>query len=158
MIDINGKMKEYILDLFKYNDWANQNVLICLQKNKVDNEKILTLFYHIIAAQNEWLKRITHHPNGKIELWKSENLYTLIDMTNESSHRWIEFIQEYPYSNFEEVIAYINTKGTSFESKLSDILIHVTNHGTHHRGQILTHLRNLDIAPPILDYIYFCRK
>ena len=151
-------MKSHFTGLFQYNDWANQKLLICLQKNKIDDELILTLFQHILAAQNIWLERITHENYGENQLWAATPLLDLIQATHDSSDRWNNFLENYQMPNFEEVIAYSNTKDIPFETKLSDILIHVINHGTHHRGQIMRLLREKDIAPPQLDYIFFCRE
>ena len=151
-------MKDYLLGLFKYNDWANQKLLICLQKNKIKEERILTLYNHILVAQNVWLMRINNLPSGNLVLWEAKRLSDLIELTHKSSEDWIQFLQSYIMNSFEEVIAYQNTKNQSFETKLADIIIHVANHSTHHRAQIVQLLRSDDIEPPALDYIYFCRE
>ena len=151
-------MKDYLLGLFKYNDWANQKLLICLQKNKIKDEKILTLYNHILVAQNIWLMRVNNLPSAHQELWEAKRLSDLIESTHKSSEDWIQFLQSYVMNSFEEVIAYQNTQNQSFETKLADIIIHVANHSTHHRAQIVQLLRSVDIEPPALDYIYFCRE
>ena len=151
-------MKDYFLGLFKYNDWANQNLLICLQKNKVKEEKILTLYNHIIVAQNIWLNRINNLPTGDLKLWETKKLLDLIELTHKSSEDWINFLHDYKMSSFEEVIAYQNTEGQSFETGLADIIVHVVNHGTHHRAEIMQLLGSNDITPPEIDYIFFCRE
>ena len=38
-------------------------------------------------------------------------------------------------------VAYRNSQGERFERSLHDVLDHVANHGTHHRGQIVLLLR-----------------
>ena len=151
-------MKDYFLGLFKYNDWANQNLLLCLQKNKVKEEKILTLYNHIIVAQNMWLNRINNHPPGNLELWETKKLLDLIELTHKSSEDWIKFLRDYKVSSFEEVIAYQNTKGQSFETGLVDIITHVVNYGTYYRAQIVQLLKSNSIEPPRIDYIFFCRE
>ena len=151
-------MKDYFLGLFKYNDWANQNLLICLQKNKIKDQKILSLYNHLIVSQNLWLNRINSATPGKTTLWEEKKLLDLIDLTHKSSEDWIKFLREYQMSGFEEVIAYQNTSGQAFETGLADIVIHVINHSTHHRAQIVQLLRSGDIEPPRLDYIFFCRE
>ena len=151
-------MKDYFLGLFKYNDWANQKLLICLQKNKIKEEKVLTQYNHLIVAQNIWLNRINNLSSGNLVLWETKKLLDLIELTHKSSDDWIRFLQNYQMSSFEEVIAYQNTKGQSFETGLADIIIHVVNHSTHHRAQIVQLLRSYNVEPPRLDYIFFCRE
>lgn len=150
-------MMEFFSSLYQYNDWANQRVLLTLQKEKIDDNKILTLYNHILAAQNIWMSRIVNQPADNKDLWRAIPLLDLIEKSQKSAEAWISFLDEYPMDNFEEVIAYQNTKGIDFESKLSDILIHVANHGTHHRAQIVALLREKGIDPPQLDYIFFKR-
>ena len=151
-------MKDYFLGLFKYNDWANQKLLICLQKNKIKEEKVLTQYNHLIVAQNIWLNRINNLSSGNLVLWETKKLLDLIELTHKSSDDWIRFLQNYQMSSFEEVIAYQNTKGQSFETGLADIIIHVVNHSTHHRAQIVQLLRSYNVEPPRLDYIFFFRE
>lgn len=151
-------MKDYFLGLFKYNDWANQKLLICLQKNKIKEEKVLSQYNHIIAAQNIWLNRINNLPLENLELWETKKLLDLIELTHKSSEDWIKFVQDYKMSSFEEVIAYQSTDDQAYETGLTDIIIHVANHSTHHRAQIVQWLRSNNIDPPRLDYIFFCRE
>src|SRR5690349_4289841 len=45
-------------------------------------------------------------------------------------------------------------RGGQYTSPLFDILLHVANHGTHHRAQALNMLRHLDVKAPRIDYIF----
>ncbi len=38
---------------------------------------------------------------------------------------------------------------------LSDALVHLVNHGTYHRGQVVTHLRQLGKTAPSTDYLRY---
>ncbi|NNG11293.1 MAG: damage-inducible protein DinB, partial [Arenibacter sp.] len=40
---------------------------------------------------------------------------------------------------------------------ITDMLFHIINHSTHHRGQISVDLRNNAIEPPVLDYAFYKR-
>ena len=57
----------------------------------------------------------------------------------------------------ETVISYANLKGETQRSTLAQIVRHVVNHGTHHRAQVVTLLRQLGHAPPNTDLIAFYR-
>lgn len=54
-------------------------------------------------------------------------------------------------------VTYKNTKGELFKKSIADILVHVSNHSTYHRGQINARLRSLDADVNIFstDYIYY---
>jgi uncharacterized damage-inducible protein DinB len=46
----------------------------------------------------------------------------------------------------EQVFAYANTKGENHRSRVGDILLHLLNHATHHRGQISQILDQAGVA------------
>ncbi|MDB5154777.1 MAG: hypothetical protein JWR54_3528, partial [Mucilaginibacter sp.] len=56
------------------------------------------------------------------------------------------------------VISYKNLKGDDFENKLSDVLAHLINHGTHHRAQVGQHLKLAGVELPNTDYIFYIRN
>ena len=49
-------------------------------------------------------------------------------------------------------------KGTVFRDRIGHILQHLANHGTYHRGQITTLLRQLGATPVSTDMIGFYRE
>ena len=147
-------MEDYLKKLFEYNDWANKRVLELLQKEKVDDEKILTLMSHVLAAELLWLKRIV--PSDQMyEIWKMYTLEELFNMQQISSNNWLAFIRS--SHSFTNSIAYKNTKGQNYVSEVSSILIHVVNHATYHRGQIAMLLRQKGIVPVDTDFIIYER-
>jgi uncharacterized damage-inducible protein DinB len=59
----------------------------------------------------------------------------------------------------ERVIEYRSTAGVPGASPLWQMLQHVVNHSTYHRGQVTTMLRQLGLAPPqAMDLIAFYRE
>jgi uncharacterized damage-inducible protein DinB len=55
-------------------------------------------------------------------------------------------------------VTYARLDGTPQQSRACEILRHVVNHGTHHRGQLVTLLRQLGQAAPNTDLIAFYRQ
>ena len=53
---------------------------------------------------------------------------------------------------------YKNTKGNTFENSFSQVLFHIVNHGTHHRGQINLLLKREDLPTLVNDYIFYRRE
>ena len=59
----------------------------------------------------------------------------------------------------ERTIEYQDLCGNDQSDVLRQMLQHVVNHGTYHRGHIATMLRQLDAAPPkSMDLIAFYRE
>ena len=57
----------------------------------------------------------------------------------------------------ERTVHYRNSAGAEFDSKISDILLHVALHGSYHRGKIAAALRGAGADPAPTDYIGFVR-
>jgi uncharacterized damage-inducible protein DinB len=57
-----------------------------------------------------------------------------------------------------EVIAYRAFDGSPYQSSLEEIVRHVVNHGSYHRGQVMMMLRLLGHAPASTDWIAFSRQ
>lgn len=147
-------MRDYFLNLFEYNYWANNRILQLLQKEKVEDEKILTLMGHILAADIIRLSRIKPL-DGAYGLWRAYSLQELSEMQAFASKQWLDYIRS--SNSLEENVEYKNTKGQAYVSRISNIMIHVVNHATYHRGQIALLLRQQGITPVDTDYIIYER-
>ena len=150
-------MKKYFIDLFEYDAWANRRMLITIKSSKISDERIRKIFSHIISAQLIWLNRIQDHPTSPFPLWETYKISEIETMIEESSERWINFLSSYNMDTLEEVIRYQNTKGDTYENRLRQIITHVINHSSHHRGQLALLLREKGVAPPANDYIIYKR-
>ena len=150
-------MKKYFIDLFEYDAWANRRMLITIKSSKISDERIRKIFSHIISAQLIWLNRIQDHPTSPFPLWETYKISEIETMIEESSERWINFLSSYNMDTLEEVIRYQNTKGDTYENRLRQIITHVINHSSHHRGQLALLLREKGVAPPPNDYIIYKR-
>ena len=152
---LGSVVNSYFLKLYQYNAWCNQRVLKCLQSQNVQHEKALTLFSHLLSAQFIWLHRLKALPPPPYELWKKYKLGQLQTMVEESSAAWLDFISS--TDSFHRTLKYRNYAGDPFENLVEDIIIHVVNHGTYHRGQIALLLREHGFEPVNTDYITYQR-
>ena len=150
-------MKEYFRELLRYNDWANQRVLITFEEHNITDDRLLSLFSHLLTAQIIWLNRIKGIPTSPFPIWEQYKLRELRTMTMESSTNWINYLEEHQMSTFEEMIFYKNSAGRKYETTIKDIISQVINHSTYHRGQIAGALRERGIDPPGPDYITYVR-
>ena len=56
-------------------------------------------------------------------------------------------------SDFEEDFLYRNTQGLEFQNNFGEVVAHLFNHQTHHRGQVSTLLNQLGKDIGITDFI-----
>lgn len=65
------------------------------------------------------------------------------------------YLESLTEAELDEGIAYRNTKGQPFAYPLRQILRHVVNHSTYHRGQVTTMLRQLRTEPVSTDLLVY---
>jgi uncharacterized damage-inducible protein DinB len=149
-------MKAYFIQLFNYDLYANQLILKAIIKAK-DPEKPVQLMAHLLSSQQIWLKRCKGEPTMGGVLWPDWKADTFEQLINDNHRGWMNFLDYLDPDDFNKMISYKSLKGESFENKLSDILPHLINHGTHHRAQAGQHLKLAGEDLPITDYIFYLR-
>ncbi len=148
-------MKEYFLKLYQYNDWANRRVLSCIDLQKVNDEKILSLMGHIVAAQFLWLHRIKALSPPDLKLWGPYTLPQLTKLAEDAGKQWIQFVEK--TDTFNRELSYTNYVGEPYVNNVETIMIHLVNHSTYHRAQIALLLRQKDFEPVNTDLITYDR-
>lgn len=148
-------MKKYFLKLYQYNQWATTRVLKCIANQKVDNEKILSLMGHVLAAQFLWLHRIKGLPAPDVKLWGNYSLQDLQMMNEKISKQWLDFVES--NEQFDRMLSYTNYTGQPFSNNVEMIMIHLVNHSSYHRAQVAMLLRQLGYEPVNTDFITYDR-
>ena len=148
-------MKDFFLKWYQYNAWANRRVMSCLERQMITDEKILTVFGHLMAANFIWLNRIQDLTKSKYELWGKYDMSELRKMVEEADELWMRFIQD--NESFDRIMKYRNYVGDYFENNVQQIMIHLVNHGTYHRGQVAMLLSQKGFEPVNTDFITYDR-
>jgi len=117
-------------------------------------EKSQELFSHILNAHHIWNARILGRPSD-FGIWDKHAIKDWADIHYENQRSSFDITTN--ADNFERRIDYENTEGRLFTNTLQDMLFHIINHSTNHRGQIATDFRNNNIEPIVLDYVYYKR-
>jgi uncharacterized damage-inducible protein DinB len=150
-------MKAYFIQLSNYDRYANLRILETIIKAG-NPEKPVQLMAHLLAAQQIWLKRFKGEPTIGNELWPDWNADTFEQLINNNHRSLINFLDYLDPNDFDNIINYKSLKGDSYENKLSEILAHMINHGTHHRAQAGQLLKLAGVDLPGTDYIFYLRE
>jgi len=143
-----------IRSLLEYNRFANNAFTYSLKSNEVQDEQALVLMSHIINAQHIWNARILgEKPN--VSVWQKHSFHELNVLNEEGFTKSIEIMGKL---NPTTAINYKNTKGHDFVKSVQDVLLHITNHSTYHRGQVAMRLKELGLQPPASDYIFYSKE
>ncbi|WP_157976069.1 DinB family protein [Lewinella sp. IMCC34191] len=139
--------------IFAYHRATNERLLYELDTHGHElPPRSYPLFCHILNAHQIWNARILDRPPFGLN-----DIHTYDDCTaiNEDNYRDTLSILE--RCDPGKPIAYVNTRGDRFTNTVGDILFHVANHTTHHRGQLIADFRSVGLNPIVTDYIYYVR-
>lgn len=150
-------MRKYFEELYAYDNWSNKRILDSVDDQVKKDDRFLSLMSHVVTAKIIWLHRVEGLPTSPFPVWEKYNFREIQSMTDESHIRWMGFLHRYKIDTYEEIIHYKTSLGEDHESRLINILTHVVNHGTHHRGQAISRIKELGGEPPITDFIFFTR-
>ncbi|MBQ4913574.1 damage-inducible protein DinB [Maribacter sp. MMG018] len=147
-------MKVFFNELFDYNFYCNKKIIDeCVKLGKAP-EKSQELFSHILNAHHIWNSRILGKPS-EYDVWQKHDIKDWSDIHYENQRNSFEITTN--ADEFDKRIDYENSKGRLFTNTLQDMLFHIINHSTAHRGQILTDFRNNGVDPIVMDYIFYKR-
>lgn len=159
-------MKELFQQYAAYNIWANKLLIDVIKKLTPEdiNKEIASSFsslhktaQHMWLAEEVWWKR--HKLVEKIVL--ESNAFTgsfeeLVTQWAKQSYQWKEWIDNCTEAQLQHVFSYIRQK-EQYKLPTYQMMLHVFNHATYHRGQLVTMLRNLGVTKiPSTDFSTFC--
>lgn len=125
---------------------------------KTSDRSVLDTLVHVFAADRIWLTRIHGGTRAAFIDDEDRNLNRLQQEWPALQQRWKEWAAPLSDQDAAKKIAYRDLKGNPYEQPLWQILLHVVNHGTHHRGQAAGFLRAMGHTPPQLDLIFYYRE
>ncbi len=148
---------------FAYSGWATARLVDAAAQlseeeltrdHKSADKSVLGTLVHTFAADRIWLARVTGVKPSKFIDESDHQLSVLQTDWPALQQKWIEYLQT---ADLAAVISYKDMKGNSHQSPLWQILLHVVNHATHHRGQAAGMIRSMGHTPPPLDLIAYYR-
>lgn len=147
-------MITFFKELFEYNHHFNSK-LSDVFNNEIDklNPQSIKLFSHVLNAHHIWNSRIMGK-QSKYGVWDVHSHQLLQEINNDNFNNSIFILDNI---NLDKPITYTNSRGDRFENTVRDMLFHVINHSTYHRGQIASHFRQCGIEPLTTDYIFYKR-
>lgn len=150
-----------------YSAWASNRMLDAASKLneqelgrdfKTSDKTVAGTLAHAFAADRVWLGRIQDNPPASFIDDKDRQLDVLHREWPALHQRWKEWAAPLSDQDVLTKISYKDLKGNAYQTPLWQILLHVVNHATHHRGQVSGFLRTMGHTPPPLDLIAFYRS
>lgn len=158
-----GRHLEKLLD---YHLWAHERILEAVASlDEAAYREPRGLFFgslhgtlnHLAVVDRIWLDRVVGRPwqFTRLDSEAAPDRAALADFLREGVHGWKQWLARQDERDLGKLLEYRNMAGQDHRQSLADIVQHLVNHGTHHRGQMSAALTALGQPAPLLDYIYF---
>ena len=166
---IKGMTKKYFLELACYNIWANDIVHSWFEKINDQQweqplvssfETIADTALHIAGAEAVWLDRLN---NVESPVWLPAefkgNKKAIGDVWKKASSSLEIFVEQFDETKMENSFRFKRINGEVQEMPYYQVLAHVFNHSSYHRGQLVTLLRQVGFTDVCsTDLLGFYRK
>jgi uncharacterized damage-inducible protein DinB len=169
MIGDRAMAIENFRQLAAYNHWANMRIYeTALQMPEEQYRRATGVFFgslhgtlnHLLLTDRIWLRRLTgtgEHPD-RLDAILFDDRRALLRARIAEDARLSDFVTGQSEADLTQPVEYRTTSGKPYSQPLQDILLHLFNHQTHHRGHahaccsIVT-----GSEPPSLDLLAFQR-
>jgi len=151
--------------LFQYDCWANSRALEAAsilgpdqfsQDLGTSHRSVQGTLAHILGAEWIWLMRCEGtSPKSLPPVQDFPTVDSLITRWTRLEADYGRYLERVSNGSLEKVISYTNTKGEDWAYPLGQILQHVWNHSTYHRGQVMAMLRQLGAQPAVTDLLVY---
>ncbi|HUI80049.1 MAG TPA: DinB family protein [Bryobacteraceae bacterium] len=150
-----------------YTAWASRRLVDIASRLSADELKrdfqtadhsVLGTLVHVFGADRIWLGRVTGAASGPFLTDADYSLAVLQNDWPALHEKWRQWAAGLTDASAEQVISYKDTQGNAFQRPLWQLILHVVNHGTHHRGQVSGFLRAMGQTPPPLDLTAYYRE
>ena len=161
--------RDDVRSLFSYTEWANGRILESVRglSEEQFTREIVSSFpsvrdtlAHIVMAEWIWLRRWLgespmQRPEWALSAPSLETIATHLEAVQDERRALLDRVTD---EELQRPIDYRLMNGEAHSTPLGDLMTHVANHATYHRGQLTTMLRQIGVTPPSTDMIVFIRN
>jgi uncharacterized damage-inducible protein DinB len=149
-------VKEHLTRLLEHMAWADAQALAALRKSAGASGLAHSELAHVLGVEHVWLARLEGR-SATVAVWPELSIDQCEALARETQAGFRAFVERQDAETLERTVHYRNSAGLEFDSKVSDILLHVALHGSYHRGKVAAALRASGAEPAPTDYIGFVR-
>ncbi|ARS42798.1 hypothetical protein CA265_25305 [Sphingobacteriaceae bacterium GW460-11-11-14-LB5] len=140
-------------EIINYTALADQRIIDIFKLATIELPDAERLFSHVLNAQHIWAQRIS----GKVPLYGVWDIHPKENFESIAAENFKLIRMALKEHALDKKILYRTSQGVQYENRIDEILFHLFNHSTYHRGQVVTLLKKEGFTPPVTDYIMLKR-
>ncbi len=154
---------EHFKSLQRYETWASAQSIAALRSAAGGDPTLFDrargIFAHVQGARHEWLSRLGHVAKRSWVMFPAWSLDECATDAERLDGLWTSYLGTLTDADLDAEVRYHSNDGRPFTSRRRDILTHVYNHSTYHRGQIAILVKLAGGTPPdTTDFIVLNRQ
>ena len=121
------------------------------------DKSVLGTLVHVFGADRVWLARLKGEP---ADTFLTDADYRLLVLQSDWPALygcWSTWAAGLTDEAAQAEVSYRDMRGNPWRQPIGQLVLHVVNHGTHHRGQVSGFLRAMGRVPPKLDLVTYYR-
>ena len=157
-----------VLEHVLYNRWATRRTLQTVGAlTPEERDRDLKSSYggvrgtlvHIYQADRIWFARLQGEPTTSLAVFAPPQEWdAFVEDWNGVLDRFVAWAEKLDDVGWRRVVDYRDSKGNPYQTPVYQILLHLTNHNSYHRGQVTAFLRQLGHVPAAQDLIMYYRE
>jgi uncharacterized damage-inducible protein DinB len=159
------QFKAYLKTLYEYNFWADHRYF-AVAEGLTDDQlhrlqghswgDVHAMFVHLVSSEWIWLQRWNGtSPKSHLDKAEFPTLASIKERWSAQEDELFAFIRSRSEASLQTVITYNNLSGETFHVPLWQMLVHLANHETHHRGELAAMFALMNVPHPEDEVIQF---
>ncbi|MBN2115450.1 MAG: DinB family protein [Anaerolineales bacterium] len=162
------ELKPYLEHHYDYNYWANKRYLAVAEtlteeqlfrKQGHSWDSVQRVLVHMLSSERMWPQRWRGEPGTFLDPQDFPTAASIREYWVEVEKNMRLFLAEQNEAALLRDVTYMNPKGETFTLPLWQMMAHVPNHNTHHRGELAAMFTLMNIPHPEEEVVqYFLVK
>jgi uncharacterized damage-inducible protein DinB len=151
----------------RYSGWASRKLVDAAQELSpeartrplgVSHESLQRTLGHIYFADGIWYTRLVDAASPVPSHTELHPMEALTGDWRDLQKRWEAWADALTGDDLERLVEYKSIFGGQAQTPAWQIVMHVVNHATLHRGQVVAMMRQLGAKPPATDLMFYYRE
>jgi uncharacterized damage-inducible protein DinB len=158
-------VKDYLQQAYEYTYWANRRY-VAVAEGLTDEQlhrpqgqswgDVHSVLVHMMSSETVWLKRWRgESPKSHLDPKAFPTLAALKDRWASVQKEMRAFVDLQTPQSLQAAIPYTNFSGETFKVPQWQMLMHVANHETHHRGELAAMFAVMNVPHPEEEVIQY---
>jgi uncharacterized damage-inducible protein DinB len=149
---MNKFIKQFVFEF-----WSNTMILNSLKTLKEKDERAILLFSHLLSSHRMWWCRL-NKTEMTCTLFQERTLTECEVLMAENLKDWKQFLVNKSVEDLEESIEFMSAWEVKRKMTIEDAIIHLINHSSYHRGQIVASIKGKVDELPLSTYIMYASQ